>query len=663
MKSVVLAASLLAAASLTAQSPIVTTMVGGLVLGSYAGSNTIYFDVTVLSPTGMIVQSFDLLTQLGSGYSLPGACNVFRTALGGTQTGNRTNPAVWTQVGAGTITATGTSVVTLNQPFALQAGTYGFAIQVTNAQAVYTNPATPVPPLPTSFSNADVTINCVDARTQNSTVANAFTGGVSAVRTPNLRMYYSTAPLVVNFTSSATSGNAPLAVNFTSTSLSTDPAGILAYAWDFDGDSVIDSTVQNPTYTYTNCGTYTVSLTCVDATGSLTTTKTNLVVVDPLAANFTWTKIADPAVFQFTNTSSSSAQTFAWDLDGDSVVDSTQPNPVFSYNAACGIVPVSLTVTNSCRTSTAVRQFVPLPGQTSLFNANNGGATGWGNFFDVTVTNPDGVSMCGVSMNLNDNGAINFTGDVYMRSGSYVGNDGNSAGWTLVGTGSGVSGGFNTPSTITFPSVYLAPGNYGFAVYVNGTGPAYSGTGTSPLPGAATYIGPDMTLSLGVARNGLFGLGATQYTPRIWNGTIHYETVAQGLAIHQVFGSGCAGSLGVPGNVPAGLPHLGQTFTATFTNLPQNVAFHMLGFSRTASLFGALPLDLTAFGAPGCAGRVSTDAVSLMIGAGNSATFSWTLPNDPSFLGARFYNQALALDTVNALGAITSDAAMLVLGL
>ncbi|MGQ9601519.1 MAG: PKD domain-containing protein, partial [Candidatus Bipolaricaulia bacterium] len=51
-------------------------------------------------------------------------------------------------------------------------------------------------------------------------------------------------------------GVKPLKVQFTdqSTGVPTE------WAWDFNGDGVIDSTVQNPSYTYTTAGVYTVSL-------------------------------------------------------------------------------------------------------------------------------------------------------------------------------------------------------------------------------------------------------------------------------------------------------------------------------------------------------------------------------------------------------------------
>jgi PKD repeat protein len=69
-------------------------------------------------------------------------------------------------------------------------------------------------------------------------------------------------PPVADFTSNTTSGDAPLSVNFSD--LSTNAP--TSWSWTFgDGGS---STTQNPGYTYTTAGTYTVSLTATNAFGS-----------------------------------------------------------------------------------------------------------------------------------------------------------------------------------------------------------------------------------------------------------------------------------------------------------------------------------------------------------------------------------------------------------
>ncbi|HEY3215211.1 MAG TPA: PKD domain-containing protein [Candidatus Eisenbacteria bacterium] len=86
-------------------------------------------------------------------------------------------------------------------------------------------------------------------------------------------------PPVANFSGSPTSGPGPLTVQFTD--LSTN--GPTSWLWDFgDGGS---STVQNPSHTYTNVGSYSVSLTATNAAGSDNETKLNYITVTAPAPN------------------------------------------------------------------------------------------------------------------------------------------------------------------------------------------------------------------------------------------------------------------------------------------------------------------------------------------------------------------------------------------
>lgn len=56
----------------------------------------------------------------------------------------------------------------------------------------------------------------------------------------------------------------------------------LTYQWDFQGDGVIDSTIQNPQHSYVNSGTYNVSLTISDSLGS-THSVTKAITIIPAA--------------------------------------------------------------------------------------------------------------------------------------------------------------------------------------------------------------------------------------------------------------------------------------------------------------------------------------------------------------------------------------------
>ena len=83
---------------------------------------------------------------------------------------------------------------------------------------------------------------------------------------------------VANFTATPTSGSAPLTVQFTDTSTQSP----LWWLWDFDNDGVFDSTQQNPSWTYTSNGVYSVRLVAVNYLGGGAVTRSNLVFVGSL---------------------------------------------------------------------------------------------------------------------------------------------------------------------------------------------------------------------------------------------------------------------------------------------------------------------------------------------------------------------------------------------
>ncbi len=145
-----------------------------------------------------------------------------------------------------------------------------------------------------------------------------------------------------SFTASTTSGTAPLALNFINTSTGT----ITSYAWNF-GDATA-STVQNPSKAYSTPGVFTVALTVSGPGGSNTMTRTSYITVSapasaPVAA-FAGVPTSGraPLTVNFTNASTGSITSYAWNF-GDGTT-STAQNPVKVYSNA-GVYTVSLTVT------------------------------------------------------------------------------------------------------------------------------------------------------------------------------------------------------------------------------------------------------------------------------------------------------------------------------
>lgn len=85
--------------------------------------------------------------------------------------------------------------------------------------------------------------------------------------------------LTAGFASAQQTTNAPYTVQFTDTTTPTAPPAATitsparTWAWDFDGNGTIDSTLQNPSAGFNATGTYPVKLTVTNGAGAFTITK------------------------------------------------------------------------------------------------------------------------------------------------------------------------------------------------------------------------------------------------------------------------------------------------------------------------------------------------------------------------------------------------------
>ena len=157
------------------------------------------------------------------------------------------------------------------------------------------------------------------------------------------------------FTASPTSGAAPLTVAFTDLSTpGTSP--ITAWAWDF-GDGTT-STEQHPSHTYTEAGTYDISLTVTTDVGTASESKADYITVNVLPeAAFSASPTSGIALLSvvFTDLStpgSSPITAWVWDFgDGGT---STEQNPAHTYTEA-GTYDISLTVSSAAGSATETR--------------------------------------------------------------------------------------------------------------------------------------------------------------------------------------------------------------------------------------------------------------------------------------------------------------------
>ncbi len=155
-------------------------------------------------------------------------------------------------------------------------------------------------------------------------------------------------PPTINFTPTVLSGCVPLVVSFTDNSVSgnsSDP--IISWNWTLgDGSS---SALQNPSTTYTNAGSFPVSLTVTTANGCTNSNSTAPITITahpiPVAAfTLNSSNLNLPSDVLVCNNQSAGASSYLWEFgDGSS---STLVNPTHNYTLV-GDFQLQLTATSS----------------------------------------------------------------------------------------------------------------------------------------------------------------------------------------------------------------------------------------------------------------------------------------------------------------------------
>ena len=213
-----------------------------------------------------------------------------------------------------------------------------FAADVTNGLAPltvnFTNLTTGATNYAWDFGDGNISADVNPANTYTNAGSYSVTlvadgpGGTNSLTLTNLVVVTNAPPppVIVDFAADVTNGLAPLTVNFTNLT-----TGATNYAWDF-GDGNISADV-NPANTYSNAGSYSVTLVADGPGGTNSLTQTNLVVVTNLppplpVADFvaSVTNGYVPLTVSFTNLSTA-ATNFAWDFgDGNSSTDTDAAN-------------------------------------------------------------------------------------------------------------------------------------------------------------------------------------------------------------------------------------------------------------------------------------------------------------------------------------------------
>ncbi len=350
----------------TAQNPVVTYDAPGtygvtLIVSNAAGSDTLVSPnaITVASPpsAGFVVT----VSGANASFSNTSAhADTYSWDFGDGNTGTEQSPQ-HTYAGDGTYTVT----LTATGPCGTSTSSQTVTIATPPIAGFTASPTADCGPLTVQFSNAS----------SNNTVELQwfFPGGIPSSSTEQnpVVMYTSTGTYSVTLIATNAQGSDTLTqanyihvfadaqasftpfVNGATVSFQNTSSNANAYFWDFgDGNT---STEGEPTHTYAQDGTYTVTLTALNSCGSSTFSQTITITTPPTAA-FTASPLAGcaPLTVQFTNASSANATSFLWEFPGGTPSSSTEQNPVVVYDSP-GVYSVTLTASNAAGSTSVVQ--------------------------------------------------------------------------------------------------------------------------------------------------------------------------------------------------------------------------------------------------------------------------------------------------------------------
>lgn len=191
---------------------------------------------------------------------------------------------------------------------------------------------------------------------------------------------------------------------------------------------------------------------------------------------------------------------------------------------------IGITSWSQCETSVYASDTTLCPGDTAVLTASGpptdltttfaAGNNHRGNMFDITAIN----SVTIQSFDAHPMGDTDY--EIYYKVGSYSGSEANAAAWTLVGSATGVlSQGTGVPTPIPINVGVTIPAGQTYAFYVTSTNTAVSLNYSNGTTEGAVYASDaNIQFLEGVGMEYPFTAGGSIFSPRIWNGVIHYST-------------------------------------------------------------------------------------------------------------------------------------------
>lgn len=190
-------------------------------------------------------------------------------------------------------------------------------------------------------------------------------------------------------------------------------------------------------------------------------------------------------------------------------------------------VEISPSDTTICAGSSIILTATANGPQTSLTTTTAGGNNHRGNMFDITATNDVTIT----SFDVSPMGSTTIS--VYYKTGSFVGSENNAAAWTFVDSGAVVFTG--TPVSIPFSVNVAIPAGQTYGFYVTSTNTSVSLNYTDGTGVGNTYSSDaNIAFKEGCGMEYPFG---SFFTPRVWNGVIHYTLPGSSVAYSWSTGS------------------------------------------------------------------------------------------------------------------------------
>lgn len=242
------------------------------------------------------------------------------------------------------------------------------------------------------------------------------------------------------------------------------------------------------------------------------------------------------------------------------------------------------------------------PLTTSFAGGNSGNAQG-GIYFDLQVNTT--ITITQIDFN-SDPVAVGIpvgsagTMSVWLGPTTYLNNIANTSLWTIVASAPVTVQAVGTPTTGVLSTPFaLGPGNYGVAMQSQGFNWEYTNGVTctsTTVPGSCSnslFSNAELTLRGGAAQNAF--LTNPAFTPRVFNGSIHYTIGGTPIAVasQQKYGLGCYGR-----------------WTSYFEDHPNSVGFDLdnttVEHIFAGSHYAQVQVGATAFTPPGAGAPAAT---------------------------------------------------------